>query len=499
MKRRIIIGCVIIVVIIAAVHIILSCEKTGSDRVWFLNSLSESSVGDMILVESNGRFGLIDASNRESDTILDANSNICFCPEKDKLSSSTVPYKNGRQQMQYLIDTLGVAHLDFVIATHSHSDHIGGIPEISEMSGSEGSPLIDSETFYFYKPYRSINEKNDKTWLSEVFYYQALESMKHCGALLIDVSGDRSERSIVYEKGLESDLYDDYMEFVFGDLKIRLYNLFSTPTDIDENVNSIVTVITKGDQRICCTGDLNVDKKVEQQVSAAISDDYPVVGDSTFCMSVVKASHHGYRQWSNSKTQADLLRPKYVIRTGSADAPAGSFACYKYYLEHEYGTVFFSVADAEFAVVAELLSDKVEISQITGYGSEAAFAIMPVYDDVPNDGWARWDNDYIISNAGPKDRSYYYFKDGVPLKDKWVELNGKTYYLKKSGIMAESEWCNGFWFNADGTQTYKYKAYWKKDSNGWQYGDDSGWYAKNTTIRIDDREYSFDVSGYWIQ
>ncbi len=37
---------------------------------------------------------------------------------------------------------------------------------------------------------------------------------------------------------------------------------------------------------------------------------------------------------------------------------------------------------------------------------------------------------------------------------------------------------------------------WQKDSIGWWYGDDSGWYAKNETIKIDGKNYNFNASGY---
>ncbi|MBQ9592428.1 MAG: hypothetical protein IJR36_00965, partial [Lachnospiraceae bacterium] len=78
----------------------------------------------------------------------------------------------------------------------------------------------------------------------------------------------------------------------------------------------------------------------------------------------------------------------------------------------------------------------------------------------------------------------------------WKTIGGKTYYFKSGGAMAAKEWCGGYWLNADGTWTYKYKASWKKDSKGWYYQDTSGWYAKSTTIRIDDKMYTFDAKGY---
>ncbi len=92
--------------------------------------------------------------------------------------------------------------------------------------------------------------------------------------------------------------------------------------------------------------------------------------------------------------------------------------------------------------------------------------------------------------------TWYYFNSSGAMQTGWQTIGGKTYYLKSSGAMAAKEWCKGYWLNADGTWTYKYKASWKKDSKGWYYQDTSGWYAKSTTIKIDDKMYTFDAKGY---
>ena len=90
---------------------------------------------------------------------------------------------------------------------------------------------------------------------------------------------------------------------------------------------------------------------------------------------------------------------------------------------------------------------------------------------------------------------YYMDANGV-MKTGWLKSGGKWYFLKKSGQMAASEWCGGYWLNKDGTWTYQYKASWKKNAKGWWFGDESGWYAKNTTVKIDGKMYTFDANGY---
>ncbi len=92
---------------------------------------------------------------------------------------------------------------------------------------------------------------------------------------------------------------------------------------------------------------------------------------------------------------------------------------------------------------------------------------------------------------------YYLLPDQGYLAIGWKMVTGKWYYFKQDGSMAEKEYCNGYWINANGTCTYDYKAVWHKNSKGWWFGDASGWYAKNQSLTIDGVLYRFDVNGYW--
>ena len=66
--------------------------------------------------------------------------------------------------------------------------------------------------------------------------------------------------------------------------------------------------------------------------------------------------------------------------------------------------------------------------------------------------------------------------------------------------MAAKEWVPGYyWVSASGAWTYQPVGSWKQNSTGRWFGDTSGWYAKNETVRIDDVLYQFDDAGYWIR
>ncbi len=67
---------------------------------------------------------------------------------------------------------------------------------------------------------------------------------------------------------------------------------------------------------------------------------------------------------------------------------------------------------------------------------------------------------------------------------------------KKDDKKYSSEWVDGKWYNADGTQDYAGTLSWKQNENGWWVEDTTGWYAKNEWQKIDGKWYYFLADGY---
>ena len=111
----------------------LTAEAAGADRLYYFNMDSNGIQGNLILVESNGSWGLLDTGHRYADTIQDADGRIISTPQSTGLSSQ-ISMRSGRDVANYMINQLGVTHLDFIVGTHAHSDHIGGVPEIATTS-----------------------------------------------------------------------------------------------------------------------------------------------------------------------------------------------------------------------------------------------------------------------------------------------------------------------------------------------------------------------------
>ena len=107
-------------------------HAAGSDRIYYFNMDDNGLEGSMMLVETNGHWGLVDAGHRYATTIQDRNG-ATYATNVNGLSSQ-VYCRNGRDVANYMINNLGIKHLDFIVGTHAHSDHVGGIPEVAAAS-----------------------------------------------------------------------------------------------------------------------------------------------------------------------------------------------------------------------------------------------------------------------------------------------------------------------------------------------------------------------------
>lgn len=219
--------------------------------------------GDSFLIEQNGRFGLIDASRpyAEAEDVV----------ESAGRGAEKSPDKSGQAVVNYL-NQLKVKHLDWILATHAHSDHIGGMPQIAYH-------FVDENTKYLYKEYRETRENN------EAFFTAAINSMKAKGAQL-------------------RDLTDKSYEFDFGEMHFKLINtnIHKKETKSGENQNSIAAIVTYKNKRIFLASDLEIEDDLRYKEEVGKVD-------------LLKCSHHG--AGSSSFEFLNITRPTYTIITNN--------------------------------------------------------------------------------------------------------------------------------------------------------------------------------------
>lgn len=237
--------------------------SNGDDRIHFLNTGNS----DCILLESNGHFALIDSG------------------EGDENPRKTTDYEGYKDEVISYIKKVtrnkdGEIHLDFILGTHNHYDHIGNFYEI--INDDE----IKIERAYFKKYNTEISTKVEQEDWDNAATYEAIINAIH-------------EKNIT----LIEDLPD--WKFEFGDFGIQFINTV-TPEELNgngENANSVGVIVTKGDKKAFLAADFTKSSGLEQLYADSIGD-----------VDLLKLGHHGY-YGSSSQSFLKTLKPEIAICT----------------------------------------------------------------------------------------------------------------------------------------------------------------------------------------
>ncbi len=238
-------------------------NKNGDDKIHFLNTANS----DCILIESNGRFALVDSG--------EGNEN----PRKDP------GYKGYREEVISYIkkvcsDESGKVTLDFILATHMHYDHAGNFTHII----NHEDITIDKA---FIKKYdiSSVSSMDKENWGNGEMYENIIKALKNKNIPIIQDIPSES--------------------FIFGDFTIQFFN-GKTPEEIEvenENANSIGVKVTKGEKSAFLAADITSDTGLEEYYAEKIGD-----------INLLKIGHHGYFG-SSSKDFLKVLKPEICICT----------------------------------------------------------------------------------------------------------------------------------------------------------------------------------------
>ena len=226
-------------------------------RFHFLNV----SNGDAILLESNGRFALIDAG-WGSDNPIEA-------VRRPGYEARVLEYLR-----RVAADEDGTVHLDFVLPSHFHYDHAGGFPAILS------DP--DVQVGRVYLPPRL--EEGRANWYIHVIRQRMEDAALARGFPVVEDLPDKP--------------------FAFGAMTLRFLN---TEYCIrrNENDNSIVVLAEYGAFRALLAGDIyahhsGLEREIARQVGGPVD--------------LLKLPHHGYTL-STSIAFLRVLRPGLAIVT----------------------------------------------------------------------------------------------------------------------------------------------------------------------------------------
>ncbi len=235
----------------------------GDDRIHFLNTANS----DCMLIESNGHFALIDSG--------EGNSNPRKKTEYHGFRDEVIGYLK-----KVATKEDGKVHLDFILGTHYHYDHVGNFEDIIK-----NDDIVIGRA-YFKKFDKSVGTSlESEDWGNEETYNKIISAVK--------------EKKILLIQNLPG------WQFTFGDFKIKFFNN-ATPTQLKgngENASSVGVKITKGERSAFLAADFTHDTGLEK-----------LFGDKIGEIDLLKIGHHGYFG-SSSQGFLKKLKPKIAIVT----------------------------------------------------------------------------------------------------------------------------------------------------------------------------------------
>lgn len=462
---------------------ILAKSILVNDRIHIITVNSYGS--DAIILESDGHFAMIDTGD---DFDYPDGSNEKY-PLRQGITTDSKIITEDR--LFDKIKELGIKQFDFIIITHSHSDHIGACSDIIKS--------IPTKKLYLkrYSDFR-ITEK-DRLWDNLYCYDKTLKTAKENNVEIIqDIS---KEDSVINLGNMKISLlnYENEYEPNLPKEDSNLKKVY------DDNFNSILSIIEVNGQRLFFGGDLQNDVY-------GLEDKYaPLIGKVDF----MKFNHHVETKKSNSKNFINTLNPKYILKTSKYDVDTN----FLYFLNSKGIKVINAGRNDVSALSFEITNNKIKDVTEVKYGlykdeNKLKFKNWKGQKtsgwEFTNENWYHIKDGIVTINSWIDD--YYLGEDGKMLKNtttpdgykvdingkymigSWKSYNGIWWYEYPDGSYLQNEWKyiskNWYYFNSGGYMVTG----WKKIKNDWFYFKDSGSMAENEWIG----DYYLGKDGYML-
>lgn len=220
-------------------------------------------------------------------------------PEKHSLLIDTGwPGNEGRDadRIVSLTKQAGIARIDYVLITHFHEDHVGGVPQLVGR--------IPVGAFLEHGPNR---ESTDKPTVDGWEAYQKVLAERHIRRIVLKPGDSLPIRGIEGTViSADGNLIASPLTGAGGDNPYCKQSE-TRPADQTENSRSLGTLLTFGKLRILDLGDLTWDKEMELMC--------PV--NKLGHIDIFIVSHHGWYQ-SSSPALVDAITPRVAIMDNGA-------------------------------------------------------------------------------------------------------------------------------------------------------------------------------------
>lgn len=475
----------------------VQAQESSGNKIHFINVQEGGS--DAIILESNGHFAMVDTGE---DYDFPDGSDSRY-PWREGIETS---YKHVlTDRVSRHLKELGVQKLDFILVTHTHSDHIGNVDELLQ--------TYPVGRIYMKKYSDSRITTPTHLWDNLYGYDKVLQTSAEKGVSVIQniTQGDA--------------------HFQFGDMDIQLYN-YENETDSsgelkkiwDDNSNSLISVVKVNGKKIYLGGDLDNAHGAEDKYG-------PLIGK----VDLMKFNHHYDTNKSNTKDFIKNLSPSLIVQTSdSLPWKNGVDSEYVNWLK-ERGIERINAASKDYdATVFDIRQDGfVNIStsykQIpsfqagwhkSAYGnwwyqapdSTGEYAVD--WNEIKGEWyyfnqtgillqnqWKKWNNRWFyLTDSGASAKnwkkingSWYYFNKENQMETGWLNTGGQTYYLSNDGDMITG-WrkIDGQWYYF--AQSGEMKTSWVKDKETWYYMDSTGT-MKTGEIEVSGHHYYLEESG----
>lgn len=486
-----------------------------------IHFLSLNTTTDAILLESNGHFGMIDSGE---DWDYPDGSN-----PKYPLRSGITTGIGFEQQVIHYLNEIGVEKLDFYIATHSHSDHIGTGDEILSHFPTEklyinrydDSYMLDAHGTDPSDPYYVADAQENRLWDNQYVYDQLISAAKDNGTQIItdlDLEENASLRT-----------------FSLGDMTLEIMNYERLRDEngniipvSSENNNCLVVKITAYDKVALLTSDMEPldgdTAKIAQQLIHQLGDSSentatsinseqlpePVLPEFTEdsildlpekrCSSIDSLTK-AYTYSLSTTTEEDNSCTEEIDESQPNTGATISLDLMKmvhHSVDYNNTTYFLTSLNPKTVVVTAPMSwyssrEKALLpdSAVFATASDSA-AVVSTFTE------SEITTSYTTLSPGWEtidDMKYYFDQNGRTLSKGTHIIDGKLYYFNQKGDLVTKGWIqdgNTWYYCIPESQTLAIGWYLINDDYYFFY--DSGEMASDTMIG----DYYVDINGRWI-